>query len=79
MELSSTETVFNLINTGALVFFVYMFTTGQVVSVKILEKILKEAENRTTKVVTELTETIGKSVENAVSRGIHKGNGRSKE
>ncbi len=79
MELNGTTTVFNLINTGALVFFVYMFTTGRVVSVTILERILKEAENRTTKLVTELTETIGESVENAVARGIHKGNGRSKE
>jgi hypothetical protein len=71
----------SLIDTGVLVFFVYAFYTGRIVSKITSDQMLDEANHRTTKVVKELASEIGETVEKAVYRGIHKANGekRSKE
>ena len=68
MELTSTL-VFDLINAGALVFIVVALIAGWVVPSKAVDRMLEEAENRTTKVANEIKD----GIERAVSRGIQAG------
>lgn len=69
MEAETVNLFLKIVDTGTLVFLVYAFYSGKVVSMTLLDKVLAS-------MIKTLTEQIGKAVENAVARGIYRGNGK---
>lgn len=61
----------DVLDSGVLIFILYLFFTGKVMSSDTVDKILKEAENRTTK--------LGKEISDGIETAVYRGSLRARD
>lgn len=61
----------DVLDSGVLIFILYLFFTGKVMSSDTVDKILKEAENRTTK--------LGKEISDGIETAVYQGSLRARD
>lgn len=65
-----TDAILQLLNAGALLAMVVLYTKGQIVSRPIVDKILEEANNRTDKLTAEIKQGIKEAARDGIVEGL---------
>lgn len=65
------------LNTAALVVFIILFIRGEILARSVVDRILQEAENRTTAVVNKVMDGISEAVANGFMRAYQETDGFS--
>ena len=59
------------LNTGALIAFTFLFVKGEIISKRVVNQILEEANNRTDKLTAEIKQGIKDAVREGIVEGHH--------
>ena len=70
-EIQWIQIVNNIGVVGVLFMIVWFFIAGRIVPVSVVDRILQEAEKRTTKMADEIKAGIKEAVREAIVQGIH--------